>query len=221
MLFLFYVFPIIVFHLLTWKKSYLPSLSWRKWKKSVAIWFWILIINLFATFFIFSKKSCYVFQNRKSKSCLQYKKGKIYIFFFLFNDSLTMVTQLTSAFQKSWAVIVKIWLQQNLSGTRHSPNDPKLTYDPWWSEKEKYGKNREICKLLKWQKNILWRMSFIFSCLSQLSEVSALWTCLLLCLTGSIGGFTSHLESKISDEIRSFLHFYSYNSTFTLFKQET
>lgn len=147
---------------------------------------------------------------------------KRYIFlFFLFNDSLTIVTQLTSAFQKFHAVIIKIWLQQNLSGTRQSPNDPKLTYDPWWSEEEKYGKNREICKLLKWQKNILWRMSFIFfSCLSQLSEVPVLWTCLLFCLTGSIGEFTSHLESKISGEVRSFPLFYSYNSTFTLFKQE-
>lgn len=97
-----------------------------------------------------------------------------------------------------------------MSGTRQSPNDPKLTYDPWWSEEEKYSKNREICKLLKWQKNILWRMSFIFfPCLSQLSEVPGLWTCLLCCLTGSIGEFSSHLESKISDEVGSFPHSYS------------
>lgn len=63
--------------------------------------------------------------------------------------------------------------------------------------------------------------SFFFPCLSQLSEVPGLWTCLLCCLTGNTGEFSSHLESKISDEVGSFPHSYSCSSTFPLFKQET
>lgn len=59
-----------------------------------------------------------------------------------------------------------------------------------------------------------------YSCLSQLSEVPGLWTCLLCCLTGSLGEFPSHSESKISDEAGSFPHSCSSSSTFQLFKQE-
>lgn len=95
---------------------------------------------------------------------------------------------------------------------------------PGDQKKKNTVKNREICKLLKWQKNILWRTSFIYFFFSlsftTVRGSRSLNLSFLCCWTGSFGEFSSHLESEISAEMGSFPNSYSSSSTFPMFKQE-